>query len=151
MADEPVKENEEVKETEEVKKTEEVKEKVSNSSEKTNERRTEQDRRRQPRSQSQSRFRQQQDRGVRGPSNFGRRRFQPRRKVCMFCVDSVKSIDWKNVDQLRRFINNNGSIRARRKTGTCARHQRQLAVAVKRARHIALVPFTDEHTRLQGR
>lgn len=78
-------------------------------------------------------------------------RFRPRRKVCAFCVDKVKVIDWKDIDALRRFIGSNGSIRARRKTGTCAKHQRQLAVAIKRARHLALMPFTDEHFRLAGK
>ena len=78
-------------------------------------------------------------------------RFHPRRKVCMFCADKVKMIDWKNVDSFRRLVNSNGSIRARRKTGTCAKHQRQLAVAIKRARHLALTPYTDEHVRLYGR
>ena len=78
-------------------------------------------------------------------------RFQPRRKVCTFCVDKVKVVDWKDIDALRRFMNSNGSIRARRKTGTCAKHQRQLAVAIKRARHLALTPFTDEHVRLAGK
>lgn len=63
----------------------------------------------------------------------------------------MKTIDWKNIDLLRRFIADDGSIRARRKTGTCARHQRRLAVAVKRARQIALLPFTGEHNRLSGR
>lgn len=100
----------------------------------------------------QSRYppRQQRDRSpstdFRGP-----RRFQSRRKVCTFCVDKVKVIDWKDITTLRRFMNSNGSIRARRKTGTCAKHQRQLAVAIKRARHLALTPFTDEHVRLAGR
>ena len=78
-------------------------------------------------------------------------RFQPRRKVCSFCTDKNRIITWKDVGMLRRYINNNGSIRARRKTGTCARHQRQLAVAIKRARHLALTPFTEEHVRLAGR
>ena len=78
-------------------------------------------------------------------------RFRPRRKVCSFCVDKVKSIDWKDVDGLRRYMNNNGSIRARRKTGTCAKHQRQLAAAIKRARHLALTPYTDEHARFMSK
>ncbi len=77
--------------------------------------------------------------------------FRSRRKVCAFCADKMKTIDWKNIDLLRRFIGDDGSIRARRKTGTCARHQRRLAVAVKRARQIALLPFTGEHNRLSGR
>jgi small subunit ribosomal protein S18 len=78
-------------------------------------------------------------------------RFQARRKICTFCADKVKGIDWKNVGMLRRYMNSNGSIRARRKTGTCAKHQRQLAVAIKRARHLALTPFTEEHARLSSR
>ncbi len=85
--------------------------------------------------------------GPGGPGGPGGGRFRSRRKVCSFCVDKVKSIDWKNVDSLRRYMNNNGSIRARRKTGTCAKHQRQLATAIKRVRHLALTPYTDEHAR----
>lgn len=78
-------------------------------------------------------------------------RFRSRRKVCAFCADKVKAINWKDVGTLRRFVGSNGSIRARRKTGTCAKHQRQLAAAIKRARHLALMPFTDEHLRLAGK
>lgn len=74
----------------------------------------------------------------------------PRRKVCSFCVDKVKDIDWKEVDTLKRYILDNGTIRARQKTGTCARHQRQLARAVKRARFAALLPYTTQHVRVSG-
>lgn len=70
------------------------------------------------------------------------RRFRPRRKVCSFCVDKVKAINYKDVDTLRRFLDDHGKIVPRRKTGTCAKHQRRLAVAVKQARHLALLPFT---------
>ena len=80
-----------------------------------------------------------------------RRGYQPRRKVCAFCADKEKVIDWKDADGLRRFVNEGGYIRSRRKTGTCARHQRRLAIAVKRARHMALLPFTLEHVRIMGR
>ena len=86
---------------------------------------------------------------VAGPRRVGR--FQPRRKVCAFCIDKTKSINWKEVDGLRRFVSENGSIRPRRKTGTCARHQRRLAVAIKRARTIALLPYTNEHVRLTSK
>ncbi|GAB4543326.1 MAG: hypothetical protein Kow0063_36370 [Anaerolineae bacterium] len=68
-------------------------------------------------------------------------RFRPRRKVCSFCVDRVKHFSYKDVDMLRRFVDDHGKIVPRRKTGTCARHQRQLAVAIKQARHLALLPF----------
>lgn len=74
----------------------------------------------------------------------GRRRFTPRRKVCYFCTEKVKSVDYKNVDLLRRFVSDRGKIRPRRQTGVCAKHQRRLAVAIKRARHMALLPFVAE-------
>jgi small subunit ribosomal protein S18 len=70
------------------------------------------------------------------------RRFRPRRKVCSFCVDKVKVINYKDVDTLRRFVDDHGKIVPRRKTGTCAKHQRRLALAVKQARHLALLPFS---------
>jgi small subunit ribosomal protein S18 len=70
------------------------------------------------------------------------RRFRPRRKVCSFCVDKVKAINYKDVDTLRRFVDNHGKIVPRRKTGTCAKHQRRLALAVKQARYLALLPFS---------
>lgn len=79
-----------------------------------------------------------------------RGRFAPKRKVCAFCVDKVDDIDYKDVGRLRRFISDRGRIDPRRKTGTCARHQRVLSVALKRARHIALLPFTAEHIRQAG-
>ena len=72
------------------------------------------------------------------------RRYTPRRKVCNFCTEKAKSIDFKNVDMLRRYVSDRGKIRPRRQTGTCAKHQRQLAVAIKRARHMALLPFVAE-------
>jgi small subunit ribosomal protein S18 len=88
--------------------------------------------------------RRRQERGAaRGSSRRegGARRFRPRRKVCSFCVDKVKTIEYKDVDTLRRFVDHHGKIVPRRKTGTCAKHQRRLTVAIKRARHLALLPF----------
>jgi small subunit ribosomal protein S18 len=64
-----------------------------------------------------------------------------RRKSCYFCKDKVDEIDYKNVNQLRRYISEKGKIRSRRVTGACRRHQVQVAVAVKRAREIALLPY----------
>ncbi len=64
------------------------------------------------------------------------------RRVCSFCVDKVPYIDYKEADQLQRYISDHGKILPRRKTGTCAKHQRRLATAVKRARHLALLPYT---------
>ncbi len=74
----------------------------------------------------------------------GGRRYMARPKICQFCADKNASIDYKMVDMLRRFVTEEGKIRPRRQTGTCAKHQRELAGAVKRARHIALLPFTSE-------
>ena len=78
------------------------------------------------------------------------RKYPPRRKVCTFCVDKVTSIDYKDIARLRRHLSERGKIEPRRKTGTCARHQRALAVALKRARHVALLPYTAEHIRMSG-
>jgi small subunit ribosomal protein S18 len=64
-----------------------------------------------------------------------------RRKSCFFCKDNVAEIDYKNINQLRRYISEKGKIRSRRITGACRRHQVQVAVAVKRAREIALLPY----------
>ena len=67
---------------------------------------------------------------------------RPRRKVCAFCVDKIEYIDYKDVNRLRRFINERGKILPRRMSGNCAKHQRQLSEAIKRARAIALLPYT---------
>lgn len=67
-----------------------------------------------------------------------------RRRMCNFCLEKVDIIDYKDADMLRRYITEHGRIRPRRQTGTCARHQRALARAIKRARHLALLPFVDE-------
>ncbi len=86
-----------------------------------------------------------------GPREGGRpggRRFgPPARRVCPFCADRNKKIDYKNGDMLRRYLTERGKIRPRRKIGTCAKHQRQLALAIKRARHLALLPFAPAHVR----
>src|SRR5436853_5784597 len=87
----------------------------------------------------------------RRPGEFGAgRKFTPRRKVCQFCVDKVKEVDYKDLGRLRRFLSERGKIEPRRKTGTCATHQRSLNVALKRARQLALLPFTAEHIRVTG-
>ncbi len=88
----------------------------------------------------------------RRPGEFGGagRKFTPRRKVCQFCVDKIKDVDYKDLSRLRRFLSERGKIEPRRKTGTCAAHQRSLNVALKRARQLALLPFTAEHIRVTG-
>ena len=77
----------------------------------------------------------------------GRRRYTPVRKVCTFCADKTARIDYKTPEVLRRFITDRGKIRARRKTGACAKHQRAIAVAIKRARHVALMPYINDPQR----
>lgn len=67
-----------------------------------------------------------------------------RKKVCGFCVDKVETIDYKDVAKLRRYISERAKILPRRVTGTCARHQRELTIAIKRARHLALLPFSSD-------
>ena len=69
---------------------------------------------------------------------------KPRRKVCNFCVDHVDQIDYKDIAKLRRFTTERGKILPRRISGTCAKHQRKLTLAINRARAIALLPFTAE-------
>ena len=66
-----------------------------------------------------------------------------RRKSCYFCKDKVDEVDYKNINQLRRYISEKGKIRSRRISGACRRHQRQVAVAVKRAREMALLPYVS--------
>ena len=80
------------------------------------------------------------DRGERRPKSRGGRK--PRRKVCAFCVDKIEYIDYKDVNRLRRFVNERGKIVPRRMSGNCAKHQRQLSEAIKRARAIALMPYS---------
>ena len=83
-----------------------------------------------------------EERSERRPRPRGGRR--PRRKVCSFCVDKIEYIDYKDINRLRRFVNERGKILPRRTTGTCAAHQRQLTVAIKRARQIALLPYVAD-------
>ena len=76
-------------------------------------------------------------------SNFRRRSPRRRKKVCAFCADKEHDyIDYKDVNKLKRYMSERGKILPRRITGTCAKHQRALTVAIKRARHIALMPYT---------
>ncbi len=71
-------------------------------------------------------------------------RRKAKKKVCAFCQDKIDYIDYKDTAKLRRFVSERAKILPRRITGTCAKHQRQLTEAIKRARHIALLPFTSE-------
>lgn len=71
-------------------------------------------------------------------------RGRKRRKVCSFCVDRIEHIDYKDTTRLRRFISERAKILPRRMTGTCAAHQRDLTEAIKRARHLALIPYVTD-------
>jgi small subunit ribosomal protein S18 len=76
--------------------------------------------------------------------NQGGRRYYSRPRFCQFCTDKTQEIDYKNIEILQRFVTPDGKIRPRRQTGTCSKHQRELARAIKRARHLAFLPFTGE-------
>jgi small subunit ribosomal protein S18 len=69
---------------------------------------------------------------------------QIRKRNCFFCKDKIDEVDYKNINQLRRYISEKGKIRSRRITGACRRHQRQVSVAVKRAREMALLPYVSD-------
>jgi len=83
-------------------------------------------------------------RGGGGPGMFARRKF------CAFCADKTEVIDYKDPVKLRPYVSNRGKIEPRRKTGVCARHQRALAMAIKRARHLALLPYVPAHLHKTG-
>jgi small subunit ribosomal protein S18 len=89
------------------------------------------------------------DREDRGERRGGGR-FGARRRGCEFCIDKIDQPDYKDVGLLRRYITDRGKLEPRRKVGTCAKHQRRVAVAVKRARIVALLPYTAEHVRASG-
>jgi len=89
--------------------------------------------------------------GGSGGGGRGERGGYGRRRVCGFCMDNVQYIDYKDTARLRRFLSERGKIEPRRKTGTCAKHQRWLATALKRARQLALLPYTADHVRFLGR
>lgn len=87
------------------------------------------------------------DREDRGEGGFRR---GVRRRGCEFCIDKVNEVDYKDLQLLRRYVGDRGKIEPRRKVGVCSKHQRILARAIKRARHIALLPYTAEHIRQTG-
>ena len=85
--------------------------------------------------------RNDRDRGDHNDRRGGRK---GRKKVCSFCVDRVEYIDYKDIAKLRRFLSERAKILPRRVTGSCARHQRDLTIAIKRARHLALLPYVSD-------
>ena len=84
------------------------------------------------------------------PRRPTRGKYIPKRKVCFFCRDKVVYIDYKDPAKLRPYISDRGKISPRRKSGACAKHQRALATAIKRARHLALLPFVSAHMHKTG-
>jgi small subunit ribosomal protein S18 len=80
----------------------------------------------------------------------GRSKYIPRRKVCLFCRDKIENIDYKNPVALRSYVSDRGKIVPRRKSGACAKHQRCVAEAIKRARILALLPLAPSHVRKTG-
>lgn len=77
------------------------------------------------------------------------RRFAFKPKVCAFCAEKT-GIDYKDIARLRRYVSDRGKIQPRRRTGVCAKHQRRLALAIKRARYLALLPYTPDHVHRLG-
>ena len=82
-----------------------------------------------------------QNKPERSEAPIKRRTIRRRKKVCVFCADENNLIDYKDVNKLKKYVSERGKILPRRITGNCAKHQRALTVAIKRARHIALVPY----------
>lgn len=80
----------------------------------------------------------------------GRNKYVPKRRVCFFCRDKIEKIGYKDPGILRPYISDRGKIAPRRKSGACAKHQRRLSLAIKRARHLALLPYVSEHIRKTG-
>ena len=72
------------------------------------------------------------------------RRFKPRKRICSFCADKSANIDYKDINKLKKHISDRGKILPRRISGTCAKHQRELTIAIKRARQVALLPYSAE-------
>jgi small subunit ribosomal protein S18 len=72
------------------------------------------------------------------------RRFKPRKRVCAFCADKSKSIDYKDINKLKKYVTERGKILPRRISGNCSKHQRELTTAIKRARQVALLPYSAE-------
>jgi len=85
-----------------------------------------------------------------GGRKQNRARYIPKRKLCSLCIDNVEVIDYKDLAKLRHYISDRGKIEPRRKSGACAKHQRALAVAIKRARHLALLPYVPAHIHKTG-
>ncbi|HZK00388.1 MAG TPA: 30S ribosomal protein S18 [Tissierellaceae bacterium] len=72
------------------------------------------------------------------------RRFKPRKRICSFCADKVDHIDYKDINKLKKYVTDRGKILPRRISGNCSKHQREVTIAIKRARQVALLPYSAE-------
>ena len=72
------------------------------------------------------------------------RRFKPRKRICSFCADKVEHIDYKDINKLKKYVTDRGKILPRRISGNCSKHQREVTIAIKRARQVALLPYSAE-------
>ena len=86
----------------------------------------------------------QEEKVVKTEEKVFKKKRMSRKKVCVFCADKVESIDYKDVNKLRKYITEKGKIVSRRQTGTCAKHQREVTTAIKRARNMALLPYVGD-------
>lgn len=75
---------------------------------------------------------------------YQKKRFKRRKRVCVFCEEKQNTMDYKDVTKLKRFVSERGKILPRRITGNCAKHQRAVTVAVKKARHVSLMPYVND-------
>jgi len=85
--------------------------------------------------------------GKKSPRDSKKKRRPAKKKKCFFCTESLVAVDYKDIDLMRKMTTERGKIAPRRNTGTCPKHQRMLATAVKRSRHLALIPFVKEYYR----
>ena len=72
------------------------------------------------------------------------RRFKPRKRICSFCADKVDHIDYKDINKLKKYVTDRGKILPRRISGNCSKHQREVTISIKRARQVALLPYSAE-------
>lgn len=79
-----------------------------------------------------------------GEGKGGMRMRRPKKKICSFCIDKAAEIDYKDLPKMKKFVSERGKILPRRISGNCAKHQRMLTISIKRARHIALLPYTTD-------
>ncbi len=86
----------------------------------------------------------QEEKFVKSEEKVFKKKRMSRKKVCAFCADKVECIDYKDVNKLRKYITEKGKIVSRRQTGTCAKHQREVTTAIKRARNMALLPYVGD-------